>query len=190
MPVYSSRKIIKESMPLLTVLIALEIAGGQVLSHNENLLLRAPIFLLMIPVINGVGGNIGSILGARLSSGLHIGSVELKRRGKGLRENIISIVILGIISYTMLSIFILVISPLLGVASESNGSDILLKAGLIMIGTGLLLTSIVIVIAIFVARFSFERGFDPDNTVIPIVTTLCDVLGIICLMIMIGAVGI
>jgi cation transporter-like permease len=53
-----------------------------------------------------------------------------------------------------------------------------------------LLTAIVIVISVFVARFSFENGFDPDNTVIPVVTTLCDVLGILSLIIMIGVVGI
>lgn len=177
----------KESMPLLTILIALEIAGGQILSQNEGFLIKWPIFLVMIPVINGVGGNIGSILGARLSSGLHVGSIELRRHGKELQKNIISTVLLGIVSYTSLAIFILIISPLLGISIESN---ILLKVGYIMIGTGLLLTAIVILISVSVARFSFENGFDPDNTVIPIVTTLCDVLGIVCLIIMIGVVGI
>lgn len=180
----------KESMPLLTILIALEIAGGQILSQNEEKLLALPILLVMIPVINGVGGNIGSILGARLSSGLHVGSIELKRRGEELQKNVLSTVLLGIISYTSLTIFILIVSPLMGINIGSNGANILLKAGYIMLGTGLLLTAIVIVIAVFVARFSFENGFDPDNTVIPVVTTLCDVLGIVCLIIMIGVVGI
>jgi mgtE-like transporter len=171
---------------LLTLLIALEIGGGQILNQNEDMLLRTPIFLVMIPVINGVGGNIGSILGARLSSGLHVGSIELKGYGKEMRKNILSTVLLGIISYTLLAIFILVVSPILGIGSDSN---ILIRAGYIMIGTGLLLILIVILISIFVARFSFENGFDPDNTVIPVVTTLCDVLGILCLIIMIGVVG-
>ena len=171
---------------MLTLLIALEIGGGQILNQNEDILLRTPIFLVMIPVINGVGGNIGSILGARLSSGLHVGSIELKGYGKEMRKNILSTVLLGIISYTLLAIFILVVSPILGIGSDSN---ILIRAGYIMIGTGLLLILIVILISIFVARFSFENGFDPDNTVIPVVTTLCDVLGILCLIIMIGVVG-
>lgn len=171
---------------MLTLLIALEIGGGQILNQNEDMLLKTPIFLVMIPVINGVGGNIGSILGARLSSGLHVGSIELKGYGKEMRKNILSTVLLGIISYTLLAIFILIVSPILGISRDSN---ILIRAGYIMIGTGLLLILIVIVISIFVARFSFENGFDPDNTVIPVVTTLCDVLGILCLIIMIGVVG-
>jgi len=177
----------KESMPLLSILIAFEIAGGQMLSQNEEALFATPIFLVMIPVINGIGGNLGSILGARLSSGLHVGSIELKMHGKELQKNILNTVLLGIISYTLLTIFILVVSPLMGLDAQSN---LLLKAGYVMIGTGLLLTAIVIVISVFVARFSFENGFDPDNAVIPVVTTLCDVLGIICLIIMMRVVGI
>lgn len=177
----------KESMPLLTLATFLEILGGQILNQNEDKLIAVPIFLVMIPVVNGVGGNIGSILGARLSSGLHLGSIQLKGRGEELNKNILSAVLLGIISYTSLTIVILVISPLLGI---QIGADLLLKAGYIMIGTGLMLTAIVILVSVFVARFSFKKGLDPDNTVIPIVTTLCDVLGILCLIIMIGAVGI
>jgi mgtE-like transporter len=190
MTVYSTKRIMKESMPLLIPLVAIMIAGGQLLKQNEALLIDFPIFLVMIPVIISVGGNIGSILGARLSSGLHLGTIEIELHGKELRENVISAALLGIISYTSLTIFILIVSPLMGINIESNGANILLKAGYIMLGTGLLLTAIVIVISVFVARFSFENGFDPDNTVIPVVTTLCDVLGIVCLIIMIGVVGI
>lgn len=180
----------KESMPLLSMLVALEIVAGQVLYQSEDKLLAVPILLVMIPVINGVGGNLGSILGARLSSGLHVGSVELKFKAPELRKNILTTVLLGIVSYTSITIFILVVAPLLGISMETNGVNILLKAGLVMMGTGLLLIAIVIGISVFVARFSFENGFDPDNMVIPVVTTLSDLLGIVCLMIMIGAVGI
>ncbi len=177
----------KQSIPLLTICVAIEIAGGQVLNQNEEQLIRLPIFLVMIPVVNGLGGNIGSILGARLSSALHMGTIKPKGYGKELRKNALSAALLGIISYTIVTIFILVVLPWLGVGIEQ---DFLIKAGYIMIGSGLLLTAIVIVISVFVARFSFENGFDPDNTVIPIVTTVCDVLGIVCLMLMIGAVGV
>jgi mgtE-like transporter len=165
----------------------MEIVGGQILNQNEELLLMVPIFLVMIPVINGVGGNIGSILGARLSSGLHIGLIEFKRSGDELQKNVLSAVLLGIISYTSLTIFILLISPLMGISTEAN---LIVKAGYIMISCGLLLISIVIVVSVLVAKFSFDRGFDPDNVVTPVVTTLCDVLGILILMTIIGAVGI
>jgi mgtE-like transporter len=75
----------------------------------------------------------------------------------------------------------------MGISTEAN---LIVKAGYIMISTGLLLISIVIVVTVLVAKFSYEKGFDPDNVVTPVVTTLCDVLGILILMIIIGAVGI
>jgi mgtE-like transporter len=65
----------------------------------------------------------------------------------------------------------------------------IVNAGYIMMSCGLLLISIVIVVSVFVAKFSYEKGLDPDNVVTPVVTTLCDVLGIIIFMAIIGAVG-
>ena len=59
-----------------------------------------------------------------------------------------------------------------------------------MLATGFILTVIVIAVAVLAARYSFIKGYDPDNTVTPIVTTICDILGIIILITMIGAVGI
>lgn len=177
----------KQSTPLLLMGVAGGIAGGQVLNSNQTVLISVPVLLVMFPVINAVCGNIGSILGARLSSGLHLGSIYPKSFGGELQKNITSALLLGIISYTFLTIFILLVSPVIGIDIKS---DILLKTGYIMLATGLILTVIVIVVAVLAARFSYIKGFDPDNTVTPIVTTICDILGIIILITMIGAVGI
>ncbi len=177
----------KQSTPLLLMGVVGGIVGGQVLNANQSVLISFPVFLVMFPVINAVCGNIGSILGARLSSGLHLGSISAKGFGREFQKNISSALLLGIISYTFLTIFILFISPVIGIDIEP---DILFKAGYVMLATGLTLTVIVIAVAVFVARFSFIKGLDPDNTVTPVVTTLCDVLGIIILISMIGAVGI
>ncbi len=177
----------KQSTPLLLMGVAGGIAGGQVLNSNQTVLISVPVLLVMFPVINAVCGNIGSILGARLSSGLHMGSISAMSFGRELRKNISSALLLGIISYTFLTIFVLLISPVIGIEIES---DIVLKTGCVMLATGLILTVIVIAVAVLAARFSYIKGFDPDNTVTPIVTTLCDILGIIILITMIGAVGI
>lgn len=187
MTLYNTRKIMKQSTPLLLLGVAGGIAGGQALNSNQSALISVPVLLVMFPVINAVCGNIGSILGARLSSGLHLGSISAQSFGRELQKNISSALILGIISYTFLTIFILLISPMIGIDIES---DTVLKTGYIMLATGLILTVIVIAVAVLAARFSFIKGFDPDNTVTPIVTTVCDLLGIIILITMIGAVGI
>jgi len=132
---------------------------------------------MFIPVINGVCGNIGSILGARVSSGLHVGYITPDFRGKELRENMIGIVLLALLTFCFLGCLVYVISTSF-------------KLVFIMMGAGLLLTFGMICLCIPTAMISFRKGIDPDNVVIPILTTGADVLGILCLLLMIKLVGI
>ena len=183
--IYSWKRIIKNSIPLLTITICIEIFAGQILQGNQQKLFLIPIFLISIPVINGVGGNIGSILGARLASGLHMGYIELNIRDKNMHENFFTSILLGVISYLILAILIYYIAYF---------GNIRLSVGLmefvsVIVGTGILLIFMVSLISILTAFWSFKKGLDPDDMVAPVVTTLGDTLGIIILFILIGVVG-
>jgi cation transporter-like permease len=46
-----------------------------------------------------------------------------------------------------------------------------------MLVSGLLLTPAVVLSSTLLALFSFARGLDPDNVTAPVITSLCDVLG-------------
>lgn len=174
---YQMKKILKESIPILIILMIIEIFGGQVLNSQLERFVVFPILLMFIPVINGVCGNIGSILGARVSSGLHVGYITPDFRGKELRENMIGIVLLALLTFCFLGCLVYVISTSF-------------KLVFIMMGAGLLLTLGMICLCIPTAMISFRKGIDPDNVVIPILTTGADVLGILCLLLMIKLVGI
>jgi len=174
---YQMKKILKESIPLLIILMIIEIFGGQVLNSQLERFVVFPILLMFIPVINGVCGNIGSILGARVSSGLHVGYITPDFRGKELRENVIGVLILALLTFLFLGCLVYVISTSF-------------KLVFIMMGAGLLLTFGMICLCIPTAMISFSKGIDPDNVVIPILTTGADVLGILCLLLMIKLVGI
>ena len=174
---YQMKKILMESIPILTILMIIEIFGGQVLNSQLERFVVFPILLMFIPVINGVCGNIGSILGARVSSGLHVGYITPDFRGKELRENVIGVLILALLTFLFLGCLVYVISTSF-------------KLVFIMMGAGLLLTFGMICLCIPTAMISFRKGIDPDNVVIPILTTGADVLGILCLLLMIKLVGI
>ncbi len=174
---YSMKKILKESIPILTVLMIVEIFGGQILNAHLEKFLMLPILLMFIPVVNGICGNVGSILGARVSSGLHVGYITPDLRGKELRENVIGVLILSLLTFGFLGCLVYVISASF-------------KLVVIMIGAGMLLTMGVICLCIPAAMISFRKGVDPDTVVIPILTTGADVLGILCLLLMIQLVGI
>ena len=181
---YSKEKIIKESVPLLTLCVVLEIAAGQLL-NNEGIFFKIPFLLITVPVINGLFGNIGSILGARLSTGLHLGEIEISFKSRELREDIIQALILGICIILFLSGFIWIISPITGFSTSGIEPIEFLT---IMLGAGILMTTIVIFMSVISAFLSFNWGMDPDNTVTPVVTTTGDLMGIITLVFMVGLV--
>ncbi len=178
---YSKEKIISESVPLLTLCVVLEIAGGQLL-NNEDLFLAIPFLLVIVPVINGLFGNIGSILGARLSTGLHLGRIDISTKSKELKNDIIQALILGLAMISFLSVLIWAISPITGISTSGIEP---LEFFIIMFGAGLLMTLIVIFMSVTSAFISFKKGYDPDNTVTPIVTTTGDLMGITTLIIMV-----
>lgn len=178
---YSKEKILSESIPLLTLCTVLEITGGQLL-NNRDIFLQIPFLLVTIPVINGLFGNLGSILGARLSTGLHLGEMDISLKNKGLREDIIQTIITGIIVILFLTGFMWLIAPLTGISTTGLEFTQFMT---IMIGAGILMIIIVTTMSVISAFFSFKKGIDPDNTVTPVVTTTGDLMGISVLILMV-----
>jgi len=170
---YRAGKILRQSLPLLVVMVLLEIIAGQFLNTNEGRVL-IPSLLLLIPVVNGIGGNIGSILGARLTSGLHVGYIEPKYTDRNLRKNILLALTLGVSVFAIMGLIIYLIIPLLPIGRELE----LWKLLIIFIGSGLMLITVLSGICVFSALITYRRGLDPDNIVTPIVTTVGDFIGI------------
>jgi mgtE-like transporter len=182
--IYTWKRIIRYGLPLLTICVLIEIFGGTILQSGQNILLELPIFLISIPVINSVGGNIGSILGARLASGLHVGNISLDLKDKKMHENLITSLILGFITYSLLAIIIYYVA----LFSDLSMGFSLIEFILILLLIGLLLICIISFTSIITAFLSFKRGLDPDDFVAPVVTTVGDTMGIILLFFIIGVV--
>lgn len=184
--IYKWKTIVRYGLPLLSICILIEIFVGQLLQQQNSLLLKQlPIFLISIPVINSVGGNIGSILGAHLASGLHIGSVTLDVKDKTMRETVVTALFMGFITYSLLAIGIYLLGIFTGVSMEIH----FLNFALILMATGFVLVCLLSIISVFTAFISFKKGIDPDDVVAPVVTTFGDTLGIILLFIFIGVGG-
>ena len=188
--IYSWKKIVRHVLPLLTVCVLIEIFAGQILQEKQETLVLFPIFLISIPVINGVGGNIGSVLGARLASGLHVGYISIDLKDKEMHENLLISILLGIITYVVLSIVIYSVYSVLLSYSNVPKHLGLLKFVSIVLGAGVLLVCVVSIASVFTAFWSFKKGLDPDDMVAPVVTTIGDVMGIVFLFLLIGLVGI
>ena len=184
--IYSWKKIVKHGLPLLTVAVVIEIFAGQILQGRQDMLILFPVFLISIPVINSIGGNIGSVLGARLASGLHVGYITISLKDKEMHENLFYSLLIGFITYIILAIVIYYLA-LLGGLRMGIG---LIEFVAILVSTGFLLICVVVLMSVLTAFLSFKRGLDPDDIVAPVVTTVGDTLGIIFLFLLIGVVGV
>ncbi len=182
MTFYSYRTIMGESFLALTFLLVVTLLAGHLLNGAADLFLAAPFLLILVPVVNGIGGNVGTVLGSRITSGLYTGTIAPKLGDRGLLRNVRDGVILYIVTFTVLAMFIYGLGPLTGVVPPF-GVGVLL---LVMLSTGLMLAGVLTAVTVSVAFLSFSRGLDPDNFVTPVVTTMGDIVGIGFLVLVLG----
>jgi len=185
--IYNWKTIVKHGLPILLLAVLIEILAGQILQGNQEMLVAIPIFLICIPVINSVAGNIGTVLGARLASGLHVGYITISYNDKEMHQNLLISLLMGFFTYFILAIVIYYVGVFSKIITEDL--NIVMFVGIVVL-TGFLLIVVVAVVSILTAFISFRRGLDPDDMVAPVVTTVGDIMGIVFLFIVLGIVGV
>lgn len=168
------KSIIKEMLPLLTTLTFVGIFSGLLLEIFKKTLLHYPQLLILIPVMIGLGGNLGAIFGARISTGLHLGIIQLNPKNRALRQNIYAILVLALILFSILGIITNPLSHFLGIGNELTIKTFFL----ISFFSGIAISLIIIVITLITSLLTYKFGMDPDNTILPTITSLCDMSGI------------
>lgn len=164
------KKIIIHSTPTLFLSSIFGTTAGTILNGSFSTILGNPSILALVPLFSGESGDMVSILGARLSSGLHIGSIEssLRPSGGALR-NFAIIIILAVIIYPLIGVLAYMGSFLTGAESIALGKMIFISTS-----AGLMLTPFMLLIAFYLNAMSYRKGLDPDNIVIPLSTSLTD----------------
>jgi mgtE-like transporter len=173
---WTVRAISRAMLPVLLVLTLVEIGSGLVLSSFEARLLRSPSLLVLVPVTIGTAGNLGSILAARLSTAFHLGTLSFEPADDTLAGNAVATVALAGTVF-----------PAIGVSAwalaEVTAGAVLspLTVATVAVTSGLVL-AVLAVLVTFVATYAAYRfELDPDDVVIPVVTNVCDVLGVLVL---------
>ncbi|WP_040682193.1 magnesium transporter [Methanobrevibacter boviskoreani] len=166
------RLILRQSTPTLVLCSFLGIFAGFILDSCESTLLTNPTLLTLVPLFSGESGDLVSILGARLSSGLHSGLIEAEFRFTSqMKYNFFIIFLLSLIVYPFIAIIADISSALLGVQMFPMAQLILIS-----MLAGLILIFIMMFIVFFIGVHSYNKGFDPDNVIIPVSTSLTDAL--------------
>ncbi|WP_255194099.1 magnesium transporter [Natronobeatus ordinarius] len=167
--------IYREAIPILLIALGGGLFAGLVLESILESVERFPGLLVMVPVFLATRGNVYGALGGRISSGLHQGLIppQFERN-----DRLLNAVLASFINGIGISIVIGVIT---WVALLAIGWDVAALYELvgIMLISGVL-TSVVLIFGLLLLIFAgYKRGYDPDNLVGPIVTTLGDIFGML-----------
>ncbi|MFY9200105.1 MAG: magnesium transporter [Methanosarcina flavescens] len=150
----------------------MSILVGQILNSREEHLISMPAILILIPSLIKIGGDTGSMLGARLSSALHMGLGDNLRSNPVVRNSVIAASIVGFISSISVSILVFLASNLFGF-----GMPLLTLLQISLIAVAIELT-VVYSATVAIAFASHRFGIDPDDTVRPFIASLGDLVGV------------
>jgi mgtE-like transporter len=180
-----TRRVVRESLPVLAYAAVMGVLAGTVLETRLETLVSDPALLVAVPPFIASSGALGGILSARLSSHLHVGLIEPERSPgpEAALEGSLTLV-LALVGFTVVGLMTWLGAAMFGIASPPAWQ---LVVGLV--SGGLLATAVLFFVAYYAATASYRFGLDPDNSSIPIVTSSMDFLGILCLVVGISLVG-
>ncbi len=163
-------------LPLLLVLTVIELGSGLVLDTIQGTLLTYPSLLILVPVMIGMAGNLGSILAARLSTAFHLGLLTFDPGDDQLGGNALATVGLAVTLFPLVGAGAWALAWLV---TDPQLSPVTVVLVALTSGVALAVLAIAVTIVTTYAAYRFE--LDPDDVAIPIVTNVCDVLGVLVL---------
>lgn len=141
--------------------------NGVLLSNLGPSIASTPGLMTMYPALTNALGNVGSIIGSKATTSIALGYArsfieELKESGKTILQVEIPAAFMHIV-FAFIT-FIL---------ARGNGAN-LLELVLIALTTNLVSFIIVAIFALWSAHLAFQGGLNPDNIVIPAITSVSD----------------
>jgi cation transporter-like permease len=166
------KKIFKESIIIVIISSILGLTSGTLLSINKEILYTIPIILLILPALNSLIGDISTVSISRLTTHLYIGTIPPKiQKSDRLKKDFLGLLITIILSLAVL----LVLGNAIGVATGVEIVNPFLITFVIIL-TVLILFGILFVLLFISSIYIFKKGGDPSNFLIPISTSLADLL--------------
>lgn len=171
------RRVVRESVVVLTLAAGVSILAGVVIQEREDLFLAVPALLVLFPPFVAIFGALGGMLSSRLTSKIHLGTLEPRIvPGK-----------VAVLDFSLTYLFAVVVFAAIGVATSALATALGLAAptlptlvAVTVVG-GLLGTTLLSIVSYTAATATSRFGLDPDNHAIPIVTSAMDFLGILVL---------
>ena len=165
-----AKRIIKQSLPVLTACVLFEILAGIIIETQTASLVDYAVLLVLLPAFLNEGNALSGMLTSRLSSMLHLGTLDsAPLPPREAYENFAIMYILALVTFIMIG------SAAFFMVEPSN-----LPYGQLMITVliaGMLTTTVINFLSYYVAVAAIKFNLDPDDHCIPITSSIMDVVG-------------
>lgn len=182
----ATRRVIRESLPILLLAAAADVLAGLVIQSRLDEFVAFPALLVLIPPILGNAGGLGGMLSSRLASKLHLGALT----PRGLPEAV------AFLDFSIILLTAVLTFPVLGLAAhglallfglDSPGATTTMGIAVV---AGVLVTLLTAFVAYYTAAATYRVGLDPDNHGLPMITSSMDLLGMVCVVLALQAFGV
>lgn len=167
-----ARTIIKESAKILLFASIISSFGGLAIEHIKVLFISIIPLIILMPALNDMIGDYGTIISSKFSTLLYEGRVGNDwRTNKELKKMFLQIMTIALIMASISGVISLIISKFFGYdLSLATIIKVLLIA---ILDVGILVT-ILFLIAIVAGLYFYNKQEDPNNFLIPITTSVAD----------------
>ena len=173
---WTIRAITRAMLPLLFALTIVELGSGLVLDSLEGTLLQYPSLLVLVPVTIGTAGNLGSVLAARLSTAFHLGRFAFSPTDETLAGNALATLALSLTLFPVVGAGAWLLTAILGDTALALSTVLIVATA-----SGAILAVLAVVVTVVATYLAYRFSLDPDDVVIPVVTNVSDVLGVVVL---------
>ena len=179
------RRIARESLPVLILAGTIDVVAGLTIEKRFSSFLVYPALLVLVPPFLEDSGALGSILSARVSTKLHLGTLVPGRGSlRSVGEDFMLIFMYAIPVFLLLGVSADIAAAIVGL--KSPGSLEMIAVSML---AGLIATTFAVFVGFYGAVAAYRLGLDPDNHGIPIVTSSLDLLGAFALILVIVGLG-
>lgn len=164
--------ILKESIHILMISAILSAAGGMALENIKDVFVLIVPLIILMPTLNDMVGDYGTIISSRFSTMLHEGKVKKK----WWTESSIKILFWQVLIIAMLTTMISTTIALIVSIFSSYQLNALtsLKVFAITIIDVAILVMIMFISSVILGLHYFNKKEDPNNFLIPIITSIAD----------------
>lgn len=180
------KRIVMEMTGVILLTPILDIVSGALQEGRLGELTAVPVVLMLIPPFVSQAGALGGIFSSRTSSKLQIGVIT----PRGWPEvpaliDAAGVMVLGLAVFALIGAMAVGLNALAG---RTAGAPVTVIVATLVAGA--VATPITIVLSYYLSILTFRFGLDPDNQTVPIITSVMDLAGVACVLVVMTLFGV